>query len=391
MENIALRESLPNPIVAGESIHGVLITGQIKRGRYNLHHLGRRRSRHYLLKQFYSLNTDAFLRWQNEARFIAIPPPDGFIWPVEEWRGGVISPFPDGTSLHEWLEKPQPLNDRIGMAAILARRISQLHISGIRHRNLSPTAVWLDGETLTLTDFGSAHCDWWDDFWKDSAYTATSPEYCSPESLQDSKCGQAHDIYALGLLLHLLLTGRSAFGTLKRFLRPTFPGSVLPDTLPRTEDTPASIRKLCTACLAPDPVDRPTAVEAESELEPFAAKGYPPRENIIPPPAATDRADNLKTMVFVKDDARAIPLFEEVLSIAQKCPAIFLFVGLIPNNLPSGHLERFKGNIFRRLGQGFMQCRTSGLTWSLRLLENIDHDKAQDAFIRLYQPDEVLQ
>ncbi len=73
LENMAFRESLPIPLETGRSIHDILVRSQLSRGRYNLHFQGMRGLKPYLFKQFYCLDTNAFLRWQNEARFIGLP------------------------------------------------------------------------------------------------------------------------------------------------------------------------------------------------------------------------------------------------------------------------------------------------------------------------------
>lgn len=95
-------------------------------------------------------------------------------------------------------------------------------------------------------------------------------------------------------------------------------------------------------------------------------------------------------MVFVSGDDRSVPLFDQVLSLAGKEPSSFLFIGLIPGNLPSGHLERFKGSLFKRLGQGLMRCRLANVPWSLRVLESFDPDLTGVEFAKLYQPDQIM-
>jgi len=96
-----------------------------------------------------------------------------------------------------------------------------------------------------------------------------------------------------------------------------------------------------------------------------------------------------KIMVFVKDDNHAISLFDQALRTAETTPSAFLFVGLIPNNLPSGHTERFKGRVFRKLAQGLMRCREKDIPWSLRIFENTDPEQTALELVRQYQPDSV--
>lgn len=390
LENAALRESLPSPLRGGDAIHDILIAGQLNRGRYNLHHLGRRRSIPYLLKQFYSINTDAFLRWQNEARYIDLPQTTGFVWPCEEWRGGLISPFPDGVPLEDWLATEQPLTARLNVAAQLANRIARLHRSGIQHRNLSPSSIWIGDETLSIADFSSSRCEQWDDLWADSVLTVGDTDYASPELLQGENCEQAHDVYAFGTLLHLLLAGKTAFGALKQLLRHIAPGSVHPDQLPASADLPTRIRNLAADCLAIDPPDRPTSDEAASVLEQYNLHEHDPDDTLEIPHTETTQNGRQRVIVFIKDDSRAVPLFDAAIQTATDTPSLFLFVSLIPGNLPSGHLERFKGNLFRKLGQGLQRCRSAGLDWSLRVLDSADPEATASTLTRRYAPDAIF-
>ena len=67
--------------------------------------------------------------------------------------------------------------------------------------------------TVKVLDFGLAHLD------QDAGETRLTrtgtllgtPGYMSPEQLRGDDAGPAADIYALGLLLHEMLTGRHAF------------------------------------------------------------------------------------------------------------------------------------------------------------------------------------
>ncbi|WP_319467340.1 protein kinase [uncultured Pseudodesulfovibrio sp.] len=390
LENMAFRESLPIPLETGRSIHDILVRYQLSQGRYNLYFQGMRGLKPYLFKQFYCLDTNAFLRWQNEARFIDLPQTPGYIWPCEEWRGGLISPFKEGLQLDQWLETTQPsLQVRLRKAAQLIQRIACLHRSGIQHRNLSPANIWINDETLFISNFGTARCDKWDDFWVDSVLpVAVDTTYASPESLQGKTCDQSHDMYAFGSLLHLLLTGKPPFGRVKHLLRQVAPGSIKPTPSLSTNEVPTLIQKLATASLAIDPSDRPTAMEAARELsdygETHCTKGK------VGFPMNGSHKNKQKILVFIKDDERAVPLFDSAMQQAENEQSQFLFVGLIPDNLPSGHKERFMGRLYRKLGNGLMRCRQHRLSWSLRLFENTVPERTARNLIEQYWPDQIF-
>jgi len=391
LENVALRESLPSPLRTAQSVHDILIAGQLERGRYNLHHLGRRRSKPYLLKQFYSINTDAFLRWQNEARFLSLPPTRGYTWPCEEWRGGLISPFPEGIPLDEWLAQgAHPIQTRLKVAAMLASQVARLHASGIAHRNISPACIYIGKKETIITDFGSARCEQWDDFWTDSIMKPGDATCASPEFFKGDAYGYSEDVHAFGAILHLLLSGRTAFNSIKLMLRPLFPGQISPDALPETPDIPGPVRELAATCMSRTPADRPFMDDVASVLTRTCDL---PKSDMEPISITTGNASTKgrqKVLVFIGDDSRSVQLFNTTLQLAEAEPAVFLFVGLIPCNLPSGHTERFKGSLFKKMGQGLMRCRDADLTWSLRVMECSDPEQTAVELVRQYSPDLIL-
>lgn len=389
LENIALRESLPIPLKAGESIHDILIAGQLDNGRHNLHHLGQRRSKQYLLKQFYSINSNAFLRWQNETRFINVPQTPGYTWPSEEWRGGVISPLPEGLFLDDWLEESPPgPHQRLAIAAQLASRIASLHAAGIAHRGLSPKTIRFNGAEINITDFGYARCDEWDDFWTDSILEPDDKSCASPEFLRGEGCCYTEDVHAFGAILHLLLSGRSAFSAMKQMLRPTFPNLISPDHLPKDTVFPQLVHELVSACLAPSPDERPLMADVATRLGEVAEVDTEITSIEIPQHTTAEGTE--KVMVFINDDDRAVPLFDASLRHAAQTPSLFLFVGLIPHNLPSGHTERFQGTLLRKLGKGLLRSRAADLQWSLRVLDQTDPGRTAMELVDQYQPDRIF-
>ncbi len=391
LENAALRESLPTPLSASSSVHDILIAGQIRQTRHHLHYLGRRRSLPYLLRQYYSIAPDAFLRWQNEARFISLPPTTGYNWPTEEWRGGLIMPFQQGTLLDTWLNNTDhPLQQRLEVATRLADRIAVLHASGIAHRGLSPSNIHIAEHDVTIMNFGYSYCDQWDDFWSDSIMQSDDHTCSSPEFLMGENCLYAEDTHAFGVLIYLILSGNSPFSAIEHFLRPLFPSLIQPASLSNSIDAPPAVRELISACLAPSHADRPLMTEAASILSQASENPLPEEEKIVIPTQEQPSHPRKKVMVFIKADNRAIPLFDTVLQSASTEPAMFLFVGLLPGNLPSGHAERFRGNLFRKMGQGLLRCREKNVLWSLRVLEKSDHEAGAVDLINRYHPDAVF-
>lgn len=403
LENAGVRISLPVPLTHGDRINDIFIDGQTSQSRHTIRLRGRRYSKAYQLKQFYSLNIDAFLRWQNETRFMGVAPQPGFAWPCEEWRGGVVSPMPYGRRLGAWLQRERPgMATRLALAADLAHSLTRLHAGGIAHRGLTPDSVLVnagksigphpaaDGPSTTIKDFGCARSSEWDDLWSDAALAATDQGYASPERLDGGDAGYGEDVFGFGALLHLLLSGNPPFALWAKMVRYLAPLGVPARPLPRTCPAPDRLRALAAACLCRAPADRPLMSEAAEALGEYAATNPPSATSscMIPEQDASGE-DKKRVMVFVKDDNRAVSLFNAALATARSEPSVFLFVGLIPTTLTYGHAQRFTGNLFRKLGQGLLRCRSAGLPWSLRVMSHPDPAQAARNFIRIYAPDRI--
>lgn len=391
LEHLALRESLPTPLAPGETVHDILISGQVSQGRHSIRHLGRRRSKRYILKQFYSLDTDAFLRWQSEARFTAMPQTPGYNWPSEEWRGGLIYPYSGGIPLDEWLKaQPRSMSERMCVATQLASQLQALHSVGITHRGLSPASLRVNGTDVSITDFGHATYAEWDDLWADSTRRIEDNTCASPEALLGNDSGPLEDVYCFGSLLHMLLVGKAPYGSIRSFLRKLVPSLIPPNISLDDTPIPEDIHQLSVRCLANDPLDRPSMATVATVLSRYCERMGLPMQDIQVPGLNSPTSTAEKVMVFIKDDHKTISLFDSVLRHPENASAMYMFVALIPNHLPSGHLERFKASLFRKISQGLVRCRGTDIQWSLRVLEETVPEVTARHLIEMYGPDRVM-
>jgi serine/threonine protein kinase len=112
-----------------------------------------------------------------------------------------------------------PLSDVATYAVQLASALDCAHQSGIVHRDVKPSNTLLDDQgRLLLADFGIARLYEQPYNQEEEATTLTSngevlgtPNYMAPEQFQGQHVGPAVDIYAFGVVLYLLVTGRLPF------------------------------------------------------------------------------------------------------------------------------------------------------------------------------------
>ncbi|TBR07257.1 MAG: serine/threonine protein kinase [Lysobacter sp.] len=118
----------------------------------------------------------------------------------------------EGEPLDQRLDRgPLEPDDAIRITRQLALGLQAAHASEVVHRDLKPANVLIDAAgNAYITDFGVARS------LAGSARGATSnivgtPDYLSPEQARGDPVGPRSDLYALGLILHEMLTGERAF------------------------------------------------------------------------------------------------------------------------------------------------------------------------------------
>jgi serine/threonine-protein kinase len=129
----------------------------------------------------------------------------------------LVLEYIDGDNLRRVLRSGPdliPVDKALDWGRQLAAAIAYLHQEGIVHRDLKPENVLVttDGR-LKIADFGTAMLEGARRLtWKHLSESLGTPDYMSPEQIQGGRGDDRSDVYAWGVLMYELLTGRVPFG-----------------------------------------------------------------------------------------------------------------------------------------------------------------------------------
>lgn len=141
----------------------------------------------------------------------------------------------------------------------MADALDCAHRNGVVHRDIKPANILLDSETghAILADFGISKTPGVADSLTASGSIIGTPAYMSPEQVTGSDVDQRSDIYSLGAVAYVMLTGREPFpgdnpggSVYRRVVQDAIPMETLVPSIP--SDLSAVVRK----CMARDRDDR---------------------------------------------------------------------------------------------------------------------------------------
>jgi eukaryotic-like serine/threonine-protein kinase len=161
----------------------------------------------------------------------------------------------DGDTLAAHLRKgPLPMELAIRYGAQLADALAAAHAKGIIHRDLKPANIMAIKSGIKVLDFGLAKIAQGDDTVTASHVAAGTPAYMAPEQLEGKPCDVRTDIFALGLVLYEIATGKRTSAAQGQ--------SSLMDGLP------VQFAHVVARCLEQDPENRwQSAADVRAELE----------------------------------------------------------------------------------------------------------------------------
>jgi serine/threonine protein kinase len=180
--------------------------------------------------------------------------------------------YVDGEDLASLLRRigRLPGDKALDIARQLCAGLAAAHSKGVLHRDLKPANIMLDGRgQVVITDFGLAGVA--DDI-RGNEIRSGTPAYMAPEQLAGKEVSTRSDIYALGLVLYEVFTGKRAFadkladklvgvGHASGDRTPSRPSSVVKDLDPIVE-------KVILRCLEAEPGARPATALAVAAAMP---------------------------------------------------------------------------------------------------------------------------
>jgi len=172
--------------------------------------------------------------------------------------------YVDGEDLGSLLRRigRLPSDKALEIARKICAGVAAAHDKGVLHRDLKPANIMLNSEgEVVIMDFGLAELAV--HITADQIRYGT-PAYMAPEQLAGKEVTTRSDIYALGLVLYEIFTGKRAFQaeTVAEIVRTRTetPSPASPASLVR--DLDPGVERVILRCLEPDPAMRPASVLA---------------------------------------------------------------------------------------------------------------------------------
>lgn len=276
-------------------------------------------------------NKDALRRFQREALSATqlIHPNIVGVYDVDEEDElqYIVMEFIDGTDLKKYIDiqgRVSPEKSIHIMHQVLSA-VALAHKNRIIHRDIKPQNILIDNQDrIKITDFGIAVA------LSETSITQTntllgSVHYLSPEQARGSMATSKSDIYALGIVLYELLSGKVPFDgesavsvALKHFQEP------MPFIRESHPEIPQSLENVILKATAKEPLDRyATCEEMMADLDtclneerlheaPFMPVSLLQETKVLTPLSAevVAKADSGNTIVSPPPSVKAEPIHE---------------------------------------------------------------------------------
>jgi predicted Ser/Thr protein kinase len=242
--------------------------------------------------------------------------------------------YVDGEDLADLLQRigRLPADKALETARKICAGLAAAHDKGVIHRDLKPQNIMLNkrGEPVIM-DFGLAAVA--DQLTGAEARNGT-PAYMSPEQLRGDEVTARSDIYALGLVLYEIFSGKRAYeartaGDLLKLQE----GVQLTSITTLASDVDPLVEKTIKRCLSPDPAQRPAtplavaaALPGGDPLAAALAAGETPSPEMVAASGATEGMDlrySMPILLFVLAVIFVVPFAMIPASTLQRTPVSY--------------------------------------------------------------------
>ena len=237
--------------------------------------------------------------------------------------------YVDGEDLADLLQRigRLPADKALDTARKICAGLAAAHDRGVIHRDLKPQNIMLNkrGEPVIM-DFGLAAVA--DQLTGAEARNGT-PAYMSPEQLRGDEVTAKSDIYALGLVLYEIFSGKRAYeaktiGDLLKLQE----GAQMASLTSLAADVDPQVEKVIKRCLNPDAALRPStplavaaALPGGDPLAAALAAGETPSPEMVAASGKTEGMDlrySIPMLLFVMAVVIANPFFEATAAMLQR-------------------------------------------------------------------------
>jgi Tol biopolymer transport system component len=264
-----------------------------------------------ILPEAFAADAERLTRFEQEARTLASlnHPNIAQIFGLEQsgQTSALAMELVQGEDLAQRIARgPLTIDESLQIARQIAKALEAAHEAGVVHRDLKPANIKIrDDGTIKVLDFGLAKAGMpagngpartLPAGSTDAAATIALPAtmhgvilgtaaYMAPEQARGKSVDRRADIWAFGVVLYEMLTGRAAFAgeTVTDVLASVIDRE--PDWTALPEKIPAAVHRLLTRCLEKD-ARRRLRDMGDASLELDAAKGEHPRATLHPPTRA---------------------------------------------------------------------------------------------------------
>jgi serine/threonine-protein kinase len=196
---------------------------------------------------------------------------------TEDGRHFIVMEQVPGRTLRDLLAErgTLPVRPALAIAAEVAAALEAAHAHGLVHRDVKPANVMVGGDMIKVVDFGIAQSAGSMTEPTSSGPVLGTPLYLAPEQAEGRAPDARGDLYALGVCLYEMLTGRPPFtgptGLAIAYQhvheQPTPPRELRPGL-------PEALEAVVMRAMAKDPDERfQTASQLRAALEGLAVRG----------------------------------------------------------------------------------------------------------------------